>query len=476
MAGWWGVSLALALPWSAGALWLRVLSPRPEPGHWPMVIGYGYVLGLIGVTLVLRLQAAVGLALNLYTSLVLAGLLAVAAGLWRYWQPRSQDATTEDSSSQKGPYWRRVMFGLLLLWLAMRLCGLFLEVRWQPLFPWDAWTTWGLRARVWTDLQALTPFRSPQDWLADVSGRSYTIDAWYYPVTVSLLATWPALAFGSWNESAANLPWAGCAIALGLGFYGQARLWGIRALESIVCVWLLMSLPLLDTHVALAGYADIWLASSLGFALMAFLQWLRTADRYQGALSLIFILICPLLKREGAVWAMLFVPALLIVKLRGYQILILLLVTVGIGGLIWGIGGVGIDMPGLGPLWIGSDRFQLPLIGEVHFAHQGSWEPVFRHLFLYSTWHLLSYLVVLTLAAAVIVRMRGCAEPWFQAGLIWVLTSLAALYVLFFWTDAYRWAINGVSINRIILQFVPALVFWIMILWLTPLPRDRARI
>ncbi len=82
------------------------------------------------------------------------------------------------------------------------------------------------------------PFVDPQRWLADASGSVYTVDAWKYPDTVPLLALWPTLAFGAWNETVANLPWLGAALALGLGFYGQARLWGVSPLTALIFTWL----------------------------------------------------------------------------------------------------------------------------------------------------------------------------------------------------------------------------------------------
>jgi hypothetical protein len=43
---------------------------------------------------------------------------------------------------------------------------------------------------------------------------------------------------------------------------------------------------------------------------------------------------------------------------------------------------------------------------------------------------------------------------------VFVATSLLALFVLFFLTDAQLWAEQYTSINRVFLDFVPALLFW----------------
>jgi hypothetical protein len=59
------VGLALVVPWLAGALCIRAAWRGVAPaGIWPVALGYGYVLGLLVVTLLLRLQAALGLRLD----------------------------------------------------------------------------------------------------------------------------------------------------------------------------------------------------------------------------------------------------------------------------------------------------------------------------------------------------------------------------------------------------------------------------
>ena len=57
---WWRVGLALGLPWLAGTLWLRALW-RDAPAGIYYGAGVWRVVGLLMVTLLLRVQAAVGL-------------------------------------------------------------------------------------------------------------------------------------------------------------------------------------------------------------------------------------------------------------------------------------------------------------------------------------------------------------------------------------------------------------------------------
>lgn len=486
MMAWLSVAVALLLPWLAVVLWLRLLWCEPAPGRWPMMIGYGGVLGPLLSALLLYLTGSLGLPLRVWPTLVLLLIAVVAAG-WLLWRPRFHPGNRAGVNAQAPPgklpsvafampAWQWALFVLLLIWVLIRFAGLALEVWWQPLYPWDAWTTWAVRARVWTELQSLVPFVSSRDWLGDPAAAAYTIDAWAYPPTVSLLATWPALAYGAWNETAANLPWIGCALSLALAFYGQARRWGALPLGTLVAVWLLFSLPLLNTHIALAGYADLWLATVLGLALMAFLHWTRDRDWRQGLTALVLVLCLPLIKDEGLVWATFFIPALLALWLpvRGWLLLAAVLVALAIG--IWIAGGLSLRLPLLGEFSIAPDRIQVPGIGDFAVAYQGDWRPIWKHLVGRSSWHLFTVLLLFSLAVTLRRVLRaGPSEPWLRAGLAWVVAALVAFYLLFFWTEAAEWAVKGTSVNRVMLQFAPALLFWMLTVWRAGRPSNRHR-
>ncbi|HMR01918.1 MAG TPA: hypothetical protein PKA43_00950 [Candidatus Competibacter phosphatis] len=464
---WWRVGLALGLPWLAGVLWLRALWRNAPAGIWPMALGYGGVLGLLAVTLLLRVQAAVGLPLNFAGPITVLTLLALAGG-WLAWRRLWCDPDANPDASFNGIHWsgqklwRLALFVVLLLWLGWRLVDLAQEIWWQPLYPWDAWTTWTVRPRVWSEWHQLLPFVDLRHWLADTTGSVYTIDAWTYPYTVPLLALWPTLAYGAWNETAANLPWLGVVLALGLGFYGQARLWGVVPLTALIFTWLLLSLPLLDTHVALAGYADLWLATVFGLAVIALFQWARDGDRRQGWLALLLALACPSIKLEGVVWLFLFLPMLLTARLRGWWLLALAGVVLALGWVWWLTGGVEFNIPGLGEFRLTPELIQVPYLGRFALGYRGSWDPVMMNFLVLVNWHLLGYLMLLATGVAVVSVFKRGATRWQRAGLVFVVTSLLALFVLFFLTDAQRWAEQYTSINRVFLEFVPAFLFWVL--------------
>ncbi len=452
------VGLALGIPWLAGTLCVRALWRNTPVGSWPLALGYGYFLGLLAAILLLRIQAVLDWPLDWIVPTLTLAILGLAGGGLAWQRGGFMFPSLDKEGWRVAPGWfERGLFILLLAWLSWRLFLLAQEVWLRPLYPWDAWTTWGVRARVWSELQQWVPFVRPEQWFGDTRGLVYTLHAWQYPDAVSLLALWPTLAFGGWNESIAHLPWLGAAIALALGFYGQARLWGATSLTALIFVGLLLSLPMLDTHVALAGYADLWLAAVFGLAVCALLQWARTGDRWQGVLAVLLALACPWLKREGLIWALLLIPAATVVWTpRRYWPWLGggVLLTVG---LWWVSGGIVFTVAGWGDIGLTPEVMQLPGLGRFEWHYHDIWGPVARNLFLLGNWHLFGYLLLIALFWGL---PRTAAEPWRLAGMMVTASGLLVLFVLFFFTDAHHWARQYTSINRVFLHFAPALLFW----------------
>ncbi|NEX19232.1 hypothetical protein G3480_02710 [Thiorhodococcus mannitoliphagus] len=461
--GWGGVVLAILIPWLSGIVWMRLFLGAGRAAVWPISLGYGYFLAAFVSVVLLRLLSPLGLPVAFWSSMMALGLLALLGvrRLWRGW-PVGFGALPRP----KALSWQGFVYIGLLAWLLARFGALALEIWWEPLTPWDAWTTWALRAKAWSEIGWLAPFVSPADWLQDPSGHSYTIAAWRYPDTISLLALWPTLGYGSWSETAANLPWLGCILALGLGFYGQARAWGAEPLPSLVATWTLLSLPLLDTQVALAGYADIWMASVFGLGAIALFQWVRSGDSRQAILALGFALFSPLLKAEGLVWAILLVPALLAATLSARSAA-LLAVAATIGPvLVVAAGGLALTLPWIGSIELSSSQIKISMLGQFELGFHDSWAPTANSLLVYGNWHLLGYLLFPAIAVGMFTLAKNLGKRWLWAQLALVLGSVIALFFLFFMTDAYRWAEQGTSIGRLLLHFMPVYVFYFLCLWL----------
>jgi hypothetical protein len=179
-------------------------------------------------------------------------------------------------------------------------------------------------------------------------------------------------------------------------------------------------------------------------------------------LAVLLGLACPLIKQEGTVWLLLFIPALLAARLRGW----LLLILAGAAAVLvlgwWLAGGVDFMVPGLGEVRLTPELIQIPYLGRFGLGYRGGWDPVFKNVLVLANWHLFGYLVLVAAGMTVVQEARGKAERWFRAEWVFVISSLLALFVLFFLTDAQRWAEQYTSINRVFLDFVPAFLFWVL--------------
>ena len=178
----------LLLPWLLGVVWLRAPWLGASVVTWPALLGYGYLAGALATTLIMRLLDLLGFRLGFF-SIGLALLVLIFAGTWLGRKtPWKMDELGADWRSLSG--WRKTAYAILLSVIVLRLAGLGLEIVWRPLFPWDAWTQWATKARVWFELGRLAPFVAADEWLVGSVAGAYTDSAPHYPPAIPLLQVW----------------------------------------------------------------------------------------------------------------------------------------------------------------------------------------------------------------------------------------------------------------------------------------------
>lgn len=449
--------LAILMPWVLGTLWVRAAWPSRHPGGVAAVLGYGYLVGILALVLVMLALDSLGAAQDFWTSLVILGLLG-GVGAWLTRILGCYPLTP--FSLGKGwyqPTWRRAAAGLLILFLVVHFVGFALEIVWRPLYPWDAWMNWAPKARVWLEQGRLVPFVAPEDWVPGADPDVYTLGAWHYPPLVPLVQLWMALALGYWDESLINLPWWFCGVALVLACYGQARALGASRLFAVVQVYVLASMPFLGTHIALAGYADLWMAGFYGLAVMAFVRWDLQRDGRQGLLALVFVLALPFIKNPGLIWAATFIPALALVIFSGR---IMLLTTVGIACILvilYYTIGIYFNLPWIGEVLISAQRVRLPGHDWAGLEFFPIWDALWDNGFLLANWHMFWYMALLPLLVALPAVRR---DRRLGALLMLMAGGMGFLFFVFFFNHQYsRWAQDYTTLNRAFLHLVPALVF-----------------
>jgi len=460
---WAFLVVSLLLPGLVGFVLLRAVPAVFSLRKPAVLLGYGYPTGIAATTLFMRAWDALGLMFHFPPMAVtLTALTAIAFLVGKTWEPavspdqRPASLRIGVGSLHQAAFW---LFAALIL---VHLLGAGAEIVLRPLYPWDAWSAWGFKARVWFEQKAMSPIVDADVWLASADPGVYTNKAFGYPPMVSLIQTWTALALGSWVDTLINLPWLLCGAALGLGFYAQSRAVGSSPLTAMIFTYFALSLPLLNTHIALAGYADLWLASAFSLAGIAVLAWLRTQRTGQGILALILALMCTQIKLEGIVWALTLVPAgLLAMALggrRSLRVALALATLLAFAGLL-----IALLEPTLLTDTSIAEKITATLQNESPPSGASIGQAVRNNLFLMGSWNLLWYLVAATIVLPLFCR-SGHARLIGPAVL--VVSTLAVPVYIFFFTGAFRWAIDYTALNRILLHLAPLYVFVIQLLWI----------
>ncbi|MEM9255101.1 MAG: hypothetical protein AAGA91_06620 [Pseudomonadota bacterium] len=438
--------LALALPILLGGVWLGRWFPTHQIA---LVWGNGALVGLLLVPLMMRLQVSLGLPLSFAITAPICSLLIVLGGLlWWRADRRNPPSPANDALQSAGS---RLLFGLLLAMIALRLGTLSLEVIWRPLFPWDATMHWATKSRVWFEARDIVPFVTNQQWLETGDSNVFTDRHPEYPPTIPLLQVWMNLALGRWSESLMNLPWLVCLAGLGAAFYGQLRAAAVQPVVAMAFCYFLLSMPLLNIHVALAGYADLFVAASYCGALMALHNWSQRREHGQLALMLLFAILCATIKAEGLVWAATLIPAVA-VFLTPVKHLLKLAVALVLGatlGLLvsdrWDIG--------IGGYSWGNTQITVEAESLVGIA---------RSTWLYDNWHLLAYLLLLLLPVCLL-------KPAMLRNFVALGSALAVAVGLFLFLFLFTGFGAGnqlyAAVSRLSLHLVPGLLFLAALLY-----------
>ena len=204
--------------------------------------------------------------------------------------------------------WQRAAWVALLAWLALRYALLLAEVLWRPLYPWDAWTQWATKARVWFELKSMVPFVPLAEWLQPGSA-AYIDTAPHYPATVPLLQVWSALLLGRWDDALINLPWWITAVAFAAArstaFSSSADClrcgrWSRRG-SSRRCRS--------STRTSRSPVTPTWrMAAYLTLGVLAALQSLASRQWRDAALALLLLVACVTIKNPGKVWLAVLIP------------------------------------------------------------------------------------------------------------------------------------------------------------------------
>jgi hypothetical protein len=228
---------------------------------------------------------------------------------------------------------------------------------------------------------------------------------------------------------------------LGVAMAGQLfRATGYWPLASVP-TYLALSLPMLDTHAALAGYADLPLSIMYCLAFMAAAAWVRFGRKGDAAMAILLVAFLPLFKRPGIAWSLTFLPFIVFAfsnrplrtMLRG----LLLLAAAGASTLI-----------------------VVRLLGSQNPALGDSLASLVANLFAWENWHLLWYLAIILL---VIYRPRRWSNQLSIAGTALGLGGIF-LAAAFWGTNLSASIADATTLNRALMPLGPVTCFFLALL------------
>lgn len=436
-----------AVPWALGAAVLGMLPGDRGAGSGAWLAGCAWFVGVFLLAAWIRLIDLAGLPLGI-TAIGLP-LLAVTGGLlgfalWRRTlrvsalRPALQLATGRELHG-----WLRIAWFALLGWLALRFALLLIEVLLRPLYPWDAWTQWGTKAKVWFELRSMSPFVAAGQWLQAPDASVYFDAAPHYPATVPLLQLWSALLIGRWDDALVNLPWWLTGVAFGLALYGALVQRGFAPLPALTGTWLVLSLPILNVHVALAGYADLAMASYFTLAVLATHRWIETRCWPDAALALLLAAACVTIKNPGKVWVLMLLPGLIVALAPRYGFRIV---------------GAGFALAVLSVIVLA--RTQIRLLGyTLQEEFRMPWSSLADAYLLFGNWNLLWYGVL----ATVLVGWRQVLAREIAPLTVTVAGGVLFLLFGFAFTNAGAWVEDQSTVNRATLHLAPLALIWTML-------------
>ncbi|MFT4518022.1 MAG: hypothetical protein ACI9JM_000399 [Halioglobus sp.] len=461
-----GLLVALFLPWLCGAVWMNWLLGRTGRKNLFVVLGQGYFIGVFMTTMLIRLWDAAGFLLDFPAMAAVLLALTVLGIAFSFFYSNTSAAQV---TGPRMASWQVALVTAFIALVAWRHFTMVQELLMRPLFAWDAWMNWAPKAVVWFHHGALVDFVSAEQWLKQSGNEVYTLgnrQASIYPIAVSLIQLWSMLGLGTWDSGGIYLPWIMASIALGLSLYGHLRLAGVPLMAAMIASYLLLSMPYLNVHSVMAGYADIWLAGAFSLAVYALFEWRHSRSWAHALLWVVFGLMCMQLKNPGLVLGLIIFACGLWESLAGHSKiqagLLGAVVLFSVFAVAIGFSG---EIPYLGNVSLKGGVFDAGRLGQFSVEYHEVGSAFYGTFFEQINWHLMWYLLPFTIALGLYRNGLKFAVPveWLA-----VIGALLFIVFVFVFTRHYIAAVNYVTLNRALLYPVPAILFCVFLYFRPP--------
>jgi len=442
--------LAVAIPWVFGLMLARWLS---GPGRSVFLyLGQGYILGTFAVVWLIKAWDAGGLTLHFWPLawvLLVLTVLVVVGALRHKISDKPPPSHPADGEATPTTSWQQGILLLLCLAMGAHLLFVMQELLLRPTFPWDAWRGWEPKVIQFFANRSLD---SPMETIGN------------YGEVSTLAMLWMMLASETSHEPFLHLPWLLAYLALAAIVYGYLRERS-SSLVAALGAYLVTSLPYLNSHVALAGYADIWLTLAFTVGVLGLSEFRRNHRYRQLVLALLMAAACLQAKRAGMGFGAVLL-ALVVVEIGmrtpktvGFAVALVIAVAVAaLGSTFLGYMDLQLPLPGSHKLLLSSEEFRVT--GLIRFAFAPEWQtkPFFEATLLFGNWHLVTYLWLGAIAVVLVLRKWPLLVLTENIGALGGLAVIA----LYFFLVSPESALDHTGLSRTLLYITPLAIVWLL--------------
>ena len=436
------VFTGMGLPWMAQFF---------KASNWQKILGESFFIGVFKIMVIYNLFQWLGLDINNYFLFYLCfAFSTVTIGYYVFVYKRIIINGVRERLSLK-PHFSKILV-ILAVFVFIHL--VFIETQNQslPLFAWDAWYGWVAKAKIWYFYGINESLVGRVEWFSAKGALTSPIH--HYPDGLSLLYVFNSGIF-DWNETRLNAIYPAMFISFILLIYGNVKLITQSSYLAFGFVFVLVSLPYVNNHIILSGYADIWMAAYLFISFVNIQQYFLTHQKRFLILSAISLISMLMFKLEAWVWvniAIMSVGLSLLSKFSQRKAYFILACVIAIWYLFGGIS--------IGEFKITPEVVAVPWIGEFQLQFVNTTDAWLETFFMSNNWYFLWYfLLIVVIISSKIKDRKLLALP----GLFLVFSTIF-LFVLFYMTKASVFANDFTSSNRVILQILPIYIYFIAII------------
>ena len=321
-----------------------------------------------------------------------------------------------------------------------------------PNIAWDSWMIWEGKARQWVSQGLNVDISQWHDWIVDPTA-AFNVSA-HYPDGVSLLYFLPKLLFTGSNHVVHVLTLVAYALTTLLMISRLDKMGTPGKLQWLFVV-IMFSTPLINNHLMIFGYADIWMAMYVLLIMLTLMDYHDENNLGTGLTVVCYLALLPMLKLEGWVWLTLFVVAHgLVSVMRSRHRYRWLAAVAALCLILVLLGGINLSTP-LGRLVISSDQLVIFNLLNTPLQYTDISAALLTGFFWQNNW---SFIWLALPFLLISFFLNNHSRPS-QVSHVFMILALLCFLFLFYFTSASQWASDLTALNRVVLQLTPCYLF-----------------